>query len=636
MIVLSCTNISKTYVTDKILDNVTFSINAGEKIGLIGINGAGKSTLFNILTGKISSDDGQIYTSKTSKIGYMKQHTSVDSSKNIYDELLEIFKPVIELEKTLRSLENEISEKSQDHDSKEFEKLLDKYSKLTDEFEKSNGYGYDSQIKGVLVGLGFNSSDFYKPINQLSGGQKTRVYLAKLLLQKPDILLLDEPTNHLDLDSIDWLEKYLKDYKGSVIIISHDRYFLDNVVSRILQLENTELKSYNGNYSTYMDKRKKEIELEKKKFEQQKNEMNRQKEIIKNLSLGGKRAIRQAQSREKMLKKMQELKNPSERKKASFKFTPSVKSGNDVLRIEDLKKSYDGKLLFDSINFNIYKGEKVGIIGPNGIGKSTLFKIIMGITSLSSGNYTLGANVNIGYFDQEQKYLNTEKTIADEIWDEHPLMDHFQIRSILAQFLFTGDDIFKEIGSLSGGEKARLALLKLMLSKSNFLLMDEPTNHLDVDSKEVLEDALKKYEGTVLVISHDRYFLNKVVDKILYFNSDKITEYLGNFDYYIEKSKLLSSNNDDSINTGITKTQMKLDRKKQKELEKKERAKKQQLSKLEENIALLENKISEYEHLLCSPDIYNDPVKSTQINKDLLNIKSDLEQEYEKWVELSS
>ncbi|WP_066505756.1 ABC-F family ATP-binding cassette domain-containing protein [Abyssisolibacter fermentans] len=635
MIVLSCTNISKTYVTDKILDDVSFSINSSEKVGLIGINGAGKTTLFNILMGKISKDSGQVYTSKTSKIGHLEQHSKMNSNNNIYQELLEIFEPIINMEKTLRNLEHEISKESVNPDSKVLKKLMNKYSNLTEEFADCNGYGYESEIKGVLKGLGFNEEQFSQPINELSGGQKTRIFLAKLLLKKPDILLLDEPTNHLDLESIDWLEKFLKDYKGSIIIVSHDRYFLDNVVTRILQLEDSKLKSYNGNYSTYIDKRKKELELMKKKYELQKDEINRQKEIIKNLSLGGKRAIRQAQSREKMLKKMDELKKPpSERKKANITFTPSIKSGNNVLFVEALAKSFNNKKLFNNIGFNIYKNEKVGIIGPNGIGKSTLFKIIMGKLDFDSGNFKLGHNVNIGYFDQEQENLNYDKTIMDEIWDEHTYFNHYEIRSILAQFLFTGDDIFKEISTLSGGERSRLALLKLMLSKANFLLMDEPTNHLDVDSKEVLEDSLLKYEGTVLVISHDRYFLNKVANKILYFDKNMMQEYLGNYDYYVEKKNELNSVETEE-NDQITKTKMKLERKKQKQLQKEQRMLKKQVKETEAKILELENKINEYEQLLCKPDVYNNPQTSSDLNKELVKTKNNLEAVYEKWVELN-
>lgn len=638
MIVLSCTNISKTYIAQKILDNISFSLNANEKAGLIGINGAGKTTLLNILTDNISSDTGQVHVSKTSKIGYLRQNVNITSDNSLYDELLEIFKPIIDMEQKIRDLEHEISNISQNNpDDTRLPKLMDRYAVLSEDFADKNGYGYQSEIKGVLIGLGFLPEEFSRSINELSGGQKTRILLAKLLLTKPDILLLDEPTNHLDLKSIEWLEKFLKDYKGAVIIISHDRYFLDNVVSKIFELENTKLKTYNGNYSTYMDKRKKELEILRKKYEQQRLELKRQKDIIKNLSLGGKRAIRQAKSREKLLKKMDEIKQPSsDRKKAHISFTPSIKSGNDVLALRDVKKSFNNTLIFENVNFDIYSGEKVGIIGPNGIGKSTLFKMIMKMMSYDDGTIKIGHNVEIGYFDQEMTNLNPEKTVMDEIWDEHPTFDHFEVRSLLARFLFTGDDIFKIIDTLSGGEKGRLSLLKLMLSKANFILADEPTNHLDVDSKEVLEDSLLKYEGTVLVISHDRYFLNKVVDKILYFDSTGMTEYLGNFDYYVEKKKLQENADKDEYEPSQTKTQIKYDRKKKKQLEKEERAKRQQLKKLEETIATLEEKINEYEQLLCTPDVYSDPIKSSQVNQKLVEVKLDLENSYDEWVMLSS
>lgn len=636
MIVLSCNNISKSYVVDKIIDSITFAINDGEKVGLVGLNGAGKSTLFKILSGQLSQDSGDIFISKDCRVGYLEQNAQMDSDKSIFDEVMEVFRPIIEMEAKLRTLEEDISVESQSPNSTKLESLMKEYGHLSEEFANKNGYGFKSEIKGVLKGLGFREEQLDQPMYQLSGGQKTRVSLAKLLLKKPDILLLDEPTNHLDIQAIDWLEKYIREYKGASIIISHDRYFLDNTVNKVFLLENTQLRIYNGNYSTFMTKRKEERELQEKKYEEQQKEVSRQKEIIRRfMSYGGQRYIRQAQSRQKMLDKMERVDRPTgDGKKANIRFEPKVKSGNDVLAVESLEKSFDNFLLFNNVNFRIYKGEKVGLIGPNGIGKSTLFKMIMGKVLDYEGSINLGHHVNIGYFDQEQDNLSDEKTVVDEIWDEAPSLDHFQIRSILAQFLFVNDDIFKEIGDLSGGEKGRLSLLKLMMSKSNFLLMDEPTNHLDIDSKEVLEDALLNYEGTLLVISHDRYFLNKVTDKILDLSRDGIDEYLGNYNYYLEKKNSLNAEDDEDIQEK-TKTQLKAERKKEKEKKDIEKKQKVRIRELEKLIADKEKRISDLEEIMCDPELYSDNQRSQEVHKEFTSLKEDIEELYEEWMILT-
>ena len=636
MIVLSCSNISKSYIVDKILDDINFSINHDEKVGLVGLNGAGKSTLFNILIGELSQDSGNIYISKDCKLGYLEQQTGIETENTIFEEVLEVFKPLFDMENRLRFLEQEISIEGQNENSKRLQALMDEYSKVSEEFQDSNGYGFKSEIKGVLKGLGFSEEQFDIPLGKLSGGQKARVALAKILLEKPDILLLDEPTNHLDIEAIDWLEKYIREYKGAAIIISHDRYFLDNTVSKIFYLENSNLNIYTGNYTKFMKKRKDELELLEKKYEEQQKEISRQEDIIRRfISNGGEKFARQAKSRQKMLDKMNKIESSTiSSKKSKLRFEPQVQSGRDVLSVVDVSKQFEDSELFKNISFNIYKGEKVGLIGPNGIGKTTLFKIIMSSIEPSSGTSTLGHQVNIGYYDQEQSDLNSDKTIVDEIWDDHPYLDHYQVRTLLAQFLFIGDDIFKDISDLSGGEKSRVALLKLMLSKSNFLLMDEPTNHLDIDSKEVLEDALLNYDGTLLVISHDRYFLNKVTDKILDLSQDGVTEYLGNYSYYLEKKNAPLLDDEDEMSS-ITKTQIKADRKKEKDRDRAERQVRKNIKKLEENIANLEEEISNLEQLMCSPEVYSDHEKSQEIHEKTLNLKIELEELYLQWMEIT-
>lgn len=631
MLVLSCSNITKSYIIDTILEGVSFTVEDGDKVGLIGPNGSGKTTLFNILAGESHQDSGDIYIQKDLVIGYLKQHVKIDSEKTLYEECLEVFDYLIEMEKSLRELEEEISNLSLKGDSDELDKLMNKYANLSERFNAINGYGFKSEIKGTLLGLGFKEEDFHKEVNLLSGGQKSRLALGKLLLQKPDLLLLDEPTNHLDIEAIDWLEKFLKDYKGAVLIISHDRYFLDNVVNRIFYLENKKITIYNTNYSKFMEQRKKDLEVLKKQYEDQQREIKRQEEIIARYkNYGNIRYIRQARSRQKMLDKMKLIDKPVENKRSKIRFEPEIKSGRDVLMVENLRKGFDDFTLFQDINFNIYRGEKVGLIGPNGVGKTTLFKILLGQMDYDEGRIIKGTNVHPAYFDQEMANLNLDKTVIDEIWDEYPKLTYYEIRTILSQFLFLGDDIFKEIADLSGGEKGRLSLLKLMLSKANFLLMDEPTNHLDIDSKEVLEDALLDYEGTVLVISHDRYFLNRVANKILELTEDGIQEYLGNYDYYLEKKNEVNYEEEDD--QAKTKTQIKLERKKEKELQAKERERKKKIAKLEERIADLEDSIEEIDKQLYDPKIYEDHQQVVELNRKREELQASLDELYEEWI----
>ncbi|WMM24131.1 ABC-F family ATP-binding cassette domain-containing protein [Tissierella sp. MB52-C2] len=635
MLVLSCSNLTKTYIVDTILDSISFTVEDGDKIGVIGLNGSGKTTLFNILNGDTPQDSGDIYIQKGVRIGYLKQHTNIESTKTVFDQCLEVFLPLIKMEENLRKLEHEISLEGSKGESENLNILMEEYANMSEKFLSLNGYGYKSEIKGTLKGLGFKDEDLEKEVNVLSGGQKSRLSLAKLLLEKPDILLLDEPTNHLDIDAIDWLEKFLKDYKGAALIISHDRYFLDNVVNRIFHIEHLKLNIYNTNYTNFMSRRKKDLEIYQKHFENQQKEIKRQEEIIQRFkAYGGERYHGLAESRQKMLDKMKLLDKPmGEQQRTKIKFEPKIKSGRDVLRVENVEKSFGDFKLLKDINFNIYKGEKVGLIGANGIGKTTLFKIVLGELSKDGGEITLGHHVEKGYFDQEMTKLNLNKTIIDEIWDENPTFDHYQIRSILSQFMFIGDDIFKQISDLSGGEKGRLSLLKLMLSNANFLLMDEPTNHLDIDSKEVLEESIINYEGTLFVISHDRYFLNKVADKILELTNEGIKEYLGNYDYYLEKKNEVLYEEDEEDEK--TKTQVKLEKRKEKELLKEEKFKRKEIKSLEEEISRKETQLEELDNILCDSSIYDKPEKVVELTKERESIQIELDNLYNQWILLT-
>ena len=632
MPILTANHIYKTYVVDPILEDISFHVELGDKIGVLGLNGTGKTTLFQILSGKLHMDQGQVQLQRGVKIGYLEQHTKIDSSLNIFDECLLVFQDLIQMEQDLREMEIEISKAGETSDDR-LERIMDEYGHMLEEFTTLNGYGYRSEIRGVLKGLGFVEEDFQKQVEILSGGQKSRLSLAKLLLEKPDLLLLDEPTNHLDIDAITWLEKFLRDYRGSSLIISHDRYFLDNVANRIFHLENRSLKSYNTDYTGFMVQRKKELEIIKRQYDNQQKEIKRQEEIIQRfMNYGGERYIKQARSRQKMLDKIKLLPKLNESKKASFHFDPETRSGRDVLHAEGICKSFGDLELLRDISLDIYRGEKVGLIGANGIGKTTLFRILLGQVDLDQGIVKLGQHVYPGYFDQEMNDLSLDKTVLDEIWDEYPLLDHYQIRTYLSQFLFVGDDIFKEIKELSGGEKARVALLKLMLSKSNFLLMDEPTNHLDIDSKEVLEDALKNYSGTIFVISHDRYFLNQVATKIFELTEDGVTEFMGNYDYYVEKKAFLSLDLEEE-GEEKTKTQLKHEKRKEKDQLQFERERKKAIRNLEESISALEEKIEMVDKKLSDPEMYNDHELVLELSKERENLQNRLDATYAQWME---
>ena len=636
MIVLSCNNLNKSFGIDSILENVNFTVNEYDKIGIIGVNGTGKTTLFKIISGIYGYDSGDIYTSKDCEIGYLEQNTNFHSENTILEEVLEVFKDVIEMEKYLRDLEHKISEESSNTNSTTLEKLMNEYSNKLEAFSDMNGYGYKSEAKGVLKGLGFSDEDMDKPISILSGGEKTRVLLGKLLLKKPTLLLLDEPTNHLDSEAIEWLEVFLKQYKGTVILISHDRYFLDQVVNRIFEIHNKKLKTYNGNYSDFIKASAIEKELELKKFEDQQKDIKKQEESIERLkAFGREKHLKRARSKEKALAKVDVLDKPEAyRKKAKIEFNPSVTSGNDVLQLRDISMGYGERILFKDLNLDIYRGEKVALIGANGIGKSTLFKIIMNEITPLSGDIKFGTNVNVSYFHQEQKTLNLDNTIIDEIWEDNKQLTQTSLRTMLGAFLFEGEEVFKKISTLSGGERARVAILKLILSNANLLLLDEPTNHLDIDSKEVLEEALSSYTGTIFTISHDRYFLNTVVDKVLVLDENGITEYLGNYDYYIEKKKQVQEMNTVEVVEEKTKTQLKEEKRKereQREAEKKNRVKRQNIEK---EIEETEAKIEEMDVLLCQEEVYSNPETSKDVSLQKASLEEKLSALYEEWESL--
>lgn len=623
---LSISNIKKTYIYEPILDGASLIVEDHDKIGLIGNNGSGKTTLFNIIAGEISKDDGEIFMPKDLKIGYLKQQLHTESEDSIYTECEKIFAPLIKMEEELRTLEKEIS----NPECEDFDNKLLRYGHLQEEFAEKEGYSFPSKIRGTLIGLGFSEEDFSKKVNNLSGGQKSRLALSKMLLEEPDLLLLDEPTNHLDINAISWLEKYLKDYKGAVIIISHDRYFLNNVVNKIALLEFNKINVFKGNYTEYSKKRQKELELLKKQYEDQQKEIKRQEAIIERyMGLGRDRFIRQGKSRQKLLDKMKKLPPPTETKKAQIRFIPEFESGKEVLTVDNLSKSYGDKKIFENISFNIFKNDKVGIIGPNGVGKSTLFKIITEKLNPDTGEVKYGSNVKIAYFDQEMENLNNENTIIDEIWNEYPLLNHFQIRRYLAQFLFVGDDIFKLIGDLSGGEKGRVSLLKIMLKGANLLLLDEPTNHLDIDSKEILESSLNIYDGTTISISHDRYFLNSTCNKILNMSSNGIDEYLGNYDYYLEKTTAKPEYEDNTI----TKTEIDNLKKEERRIRNEKKKMKEAKANLEKAIHEMEQTINDIDAELSKPEIYEnlEKVHSLSEKREITNIE--LEKLYEQWFE---
>ena len=631
--VLACNNISKSFGIDEIIKNASFHIEEREKAAIVGINGAGKTTLLRIIMGEYQADSGEVIIAKDRTVGYLAQHQKLSGDNTIYDELMSVKKDIIELEQKIRRLELEMHSK----EGVELEAVMEAYSKSTHQFELQNGYAYKSEVVGVLKGLGFDESDFEKKMNTLSGGQKTRVALGRLLLSKPDIIMLDEPTNHLDMNSIAWLENYLVNYDGSVIIVAHDRYFLDKVVTKVIEVERGTVSVFSGNYSDYAAKKKQLMDAKLKEYYNQQRDIKHQEEVIAKLkSFNREKSIKRAESREKLLDKIEVIDKPiTEQETMHFKLEPAKESGNDVLSVEGLSKAFGGNRLFDNVSFEIKKGEKVALIGNNGTGKTTILKIINHIIDADAGKVKLGANVEIGYYDQEHNVLHMDKTAFDEIGDAYPDMTNTQIRNMLACFLFTGDDVFKKISDLSGGERGRVSLAKLMLSNANFLILDEPTNHLDIMSKEILESALNRYTGTVLYVSHDRYFINKTASRIIELSANTVTNYIGNYDYYLEKRDILAPKEVKQVSSEKN-TAVKDDWKAQKEEQAKLRKRQNDIAKIEKSIEQLEKDNSELDEQLALPEVYSDVKQLMKLNEKKQEIEKKLEKLYEDWEALSA
>lgn len=637
MIALSVNQVSKAFGITSILENISFTVSQGDKIGLIGRNGAGKTTLFKIIKGEYTADTGSVFMAKGTEIGYLEQIPVTSEDMTLYDYCLEIFRPLLDQEAQLRDLEHEIA--SYSIGGQEPPKtLLDQYSHLLEDFSRKNGYGFRSEVRGVLKGLGFHEGEFERPVIGLSGGQKSRLGIGRLLLKQPEMLLLDEPTNHLDIDACAWLESFLRSYTGTLIIISHDRYFLDQIVTKVFEVENKQLAVYTGNYSDYVRQKEVIFETAMRTFEQQQKEIEKQEEIIRRFKgHGTEKLTKRAKSREKMLDRMEVADRPIQyTKRAKIRLSTRIKSGEDVLFGEGLSKSYDEKHLFSNLDFAAYRGDHIGLIGPNGIGKTTLFKMIMGTEAYQEGKIRLGHQVEVGMYDQEQSNLNYANDLVEEISDEDPRLSVTEIRGLLGGFLFHGDDVYKKINQLSGGEKGRVSLLKLMMSRANLLLLDEPTNHLDIDSKEALEDALSNYDGTIITISHDRYFLNKVCSKIVEISPSGAVEYLGNYDYYREKIAFTAIMElDQAEESGKTKTQAKEDRRKEKEKLMQAKQKKQGLVQLEQRIEQVETEIVDIEAMLCEESVYSDPKLMKELGEQMAHLKKTLEEYYDEWAILS-
>ncbi len=639
--ILSCQNITKAFGTDEIIKDASFHIEDHEKAAIVGINGAGKSTLLKIIVQELAPDDGLVAVAKNKTIGYLAQNQDITGERTIYEEVLSAKQPVIEMEREIRRMESEMDAVSPDG----LPAFMEKYERLVQQFERADGYAYQSEVSGVLYGLGFAAQDFEKKMRELSGGQKTRVALGRLLVTKPDILLLDEPTNHLDMESIQWLENYLLNYRGAVLLVSHDRYFLDRIVTKVIEVFQHKVNSFLGNYTAYAQKKAQLRAAQLRAYYNQQQEIRHQEEVIAKLkSFNREKSIRRAESREKMLEKKERLEKPvDDFTDIHLSLAPCITSGNDVLAVEGLAKSFDGQKLFDQIDFSITRGERVALIGSNGTGKTTILKIINEIVSADAGEITLGTNVHIGYYDQEHQVLHMEKTLFEEISDAYPNLTQTQIRNVLAAFLFTNDDVFKKIGDLSGGERGRVSLAKLMLSEANFLILDEPTNHLDITSKEILEQALVHYEGTVLFVSHDRYFINKTATRILDLHEKQILNYIGNYDYYLEKR--------DELRTAMQTEDPKVlepslsqenetggrgDWKQRKAEQAQKRKLQNRLQKVEAQIEQLEEDKQAVEAEMAKPEVAVVSAEVMRLHEKLLEMDQELEQLYAQWEDLTN
>jgi ATP-binding cassette, subfamily F, member 3 len=637
MILLQVNQLSKYFGADIILSNIKLEIQTRDRIALVGRNGAGKSTLLKIISGQMSFDSGDIIKPKEVTIGYLAQNTGLESELSIWEEMLTVFTPLQKMEKELRQLEEKMSSPTVLDNAVQYERVLKEYDLLQVQFKDSGGYQYEADIRSVLHGLNFQTFDYSTKIATLSGGQKTRLALGKLLLTKPDILILDEPTNHLDIETLSWLEQYLQTYDGAILIVSHDRYFLDKVVKQVYEMSRKQIQKFLGNYSAYLDQKAEQYEREMKLFEKQQDEIAKLEDFVqKNLARAS--TTKRAQSRRKKLEKIERLDRPKgDEKSATFSFEIERQSGNEVLHLDSLNIGYQGEAVSKNLSFRLTRGESVALVGPNGIGKSTLLKTIIEKLPPLSGGFRLGSNVAIGYYDQEQAELTSNKRVLNELWDDYPNRPEKEIRTILGNFLFSGEDVLKIVSTLSGGEKARLALAKLMMQKSNFLILDEPTNHLDLDSKEVLENALVDYPGTILFVSHDRYFINRIATKVLELSRDGCKEFLGDYDYFVEKKeeivelKALEQKDRPTGNTPADKSAFQLD----KEVKKQERQRKRKLEEIEARISQLEENIEQFEIQLCDPVVFQNHEKVIEINLKNEQAKTELESLMDEWAELA-
>jgi len=642
MILLQVNQLSKYFAADLILSNIKFEIQTNDRVALVGRNGAGKSTLLKIIAGYESHDGGEIIRPKGTTIGYLAQNTGLESEKSIWDEMLAVFDHLHNMEKDLRRLEEKMSDPGILSNQTEYDRVLKEYDLLQVQFKEKGGYQYEADIRSVLHGLNFHSFDYSTKISTLSGGQKTRLALAKLLLTRPDILILDEPTNHLDIDTLSWLEQYLQGYNGAILIVSHDRYFLDKVVNQVYEISRHQLSKFPGNYSSYLEQKAANYERDLKLYEKQQDEISKLQDFIQR-NLARASTTKRAQSRRKQLEKIDRMDRPKgDEKSASFSFQIERQSGNDVLKVNALSVGYQNEIVSENISFNLSRGDSTALVGPNGVGKSTLLKTIVEKLPSITGNIQYGSNVSIGYYDQEQAELSSNKKVLNELWDEYPLKSEKEIRTVLGNFLFSGDDVLKIVSTLSGGEKARLALAKLMLKNSNFLILDEPTNHLDLDSKEVLENALIDYPGTILFVSHDRYFINRIATKVLELDRAGSTEYLGDYDYYVEKKleqeelKALAEQAAKASGSFVDNSkQDKTSYQQDKEAKKIERQRKRRMEEVEAKIEQLELEVAEYEELLCDPEVFQDHEKAGDINSKIEAAKEKLDELMEEWTELA-